>query len=338
MSLVTNLQTAFTRVATEFKTIRTLITGSATGDLSGLTTNDKTSVRAAINEVKGIADAAVAGTAPNASTTVRGIVELATDAETVTGTDVTLAATPSGVKAAINAYVPPAPSAATATAQGIVELATDAEATTGTDTTRAVTPANVAAVFTSRISTSTALGTSNTLVPSQNAVKAYADGLIAANDAMVFKGVIDASANPNYPASNRGDTYRVSVAGKIGGASGPNVEAGDLLIALTDGTASGTQATVGAQWTIVQTNIDGAVVGPASATASNIALFSGTTGKVLTDGGFSIDSDATMAANSNTRVPTQAATRTYVAAAAYTKADIGDPTTDFAAGFVAGLA
>lgn len=89
--------------------------------------------------------------------------------------------------------------------------------------------------------------------------KAYVDNLIAAQDAMVFKGVIDCSANPSYPAADRGWTYRVSVAGKIGGASGPNVEAGDILICLTDGTAAGDQATVGANWAIIQTNIDGAL-------------------------------------------------------------------------------
>lgn len=89
--------------------------------------------------------------------------------------------------------------------------------------------------------------------------KAYVDNLIAAQDAMVFKGVIDCSANPNYPAADRGWTYRVSVAGKIGGASGPNVEVGDILICLTDGTVSGDHATVGANWSIIQTNIDGAL-------------------------------------------------------------------------------
>jgi hypothetical protein len=115
--------------------------------------------------------------------------------------------------------------------------------------------------------------------------KTYADALIAAADAMVFKGVIDCSANPNYPAADRGWTYRVSVAGKIGGASGPNVEVGDLLLCLTDGTASGTQAAVGANWEIAQANIDGAVTGPAASTDNAVALFNGTTGKVVKDSG-----------------------------------------------------
>lgn len=109
------------------------------------------------------------------------------------------------------------------------------------------------------------------------------DAVLAANDAMVFKGLKDCSANPNYPAADAGHTYRVSVAGKIGGGSGPNVEVGDLLICLTDGTAAGTHASVGANWSIAQTNIDGAVVGPSSATDNDLAVFNGTTGKILKD-------------------------------------------------------
>jgi len=100
---------------------------------------------------------------------------------------------------------------------------------------------------------------SDAKVPTQKAVKTYVDQIVAAQDAMVFKGVIDCSVNPNYPAADRGWTYRVSVAGKIGGASGPNVEAGDVLICLTDSTSSGNHATVGAQWGIVQVNLDGAL-------------------------------------------------------------------------------
>jgi hypothetical protein len=94
---------------------------------------------------------------------------------------------------------------------------------------------------------------------SQKAVKAYVDNILAVQDAMVFKGVINCSANPNYPAANCGWTYRVSVGGKIGGASGTNVEAGDILLCTTDGSASGTQAAVGANWDLIQVNIDGAL-------------------------------------------------------------------------------
>jgi hypothetical protein len=109
-------------------------------------------------------------------------------------------------------------------------------------------------------STSTSLGTSNTTVSSQLAVKTYIDASFAANDAMLYKGATDCSANPNYPAGNAGETYRVSVAGKIGGASGVDVEAGDFFICNTDDASSGNQATVGTSWNVIQTNLSGAVL------------------------------------------------------------------------------
>lgn len=98
-------------------------------------------------------------------------------------------------------------------------------------------------------------------------------------DALVYKGVIDCSANPNYPAADAGHVYKVSVAGKIGGGSGPNVEAGDTLICHVDSTASGTHAGVGANWGIIQTNIDGA---PTAATSTTEQLTGTNTTKYAT--------------------------------------------------------
>lgn len=51
MSLETNITSAFVRVATEFKTLRTQITGNNTGSLAGLTTTAKGNLVAAINEL-----------------------------------------------------------------------------------------------------------------------------------------------------------------------------------------------------------------------------------------------------------------------------------------------
>ena len=96
---------------------------------------------------------------------------------------------------------------------------------------------------------------SATKVPTQQSVKAYADGLLGAADAMTFKGVLDCSADPNYPAGVQGDFYKVSVAGKIGGASGTTVQVGDGVLCTTDN-AGGTQAAVGSSWTILQSNVD----------------------------------------------------------------------------------
>lgn len=125
---------------------------------------------------------------------------------------------------------------------------------------------------------------SDARLATQRAVKTYADALLGAAHAMTFKGSTDCSTTPNYPAAVIGDTYRVSVAGKIGGASGVNVEAGDLFICIV-ANAGGAQVAVGADWDIAQANLDGAVIGPASATSGNLAVFSGTGGKLLADGG-----------------------------------------------------
>lgn len=99
----------------------------------------------------------------------------------------------------------------------------------------------------------------NVDTPTSNAdaaTKLYVDSMLATNDAMVFQGGIDASTNPNYPAGDAGDTYKITVAGKIGGASGIDVTVGDTIYCTVDSSASGNHATVGANWTIVQTNVD----------------------------------------------------------------------------------
>ena len=76
----------------------------------------------------------------DASTTVKGIIEIADTTESDTGTDTEKAMTPALVKARIDA-IPDS----SATVKGLIELATSGEASTGTDTTRAMTPALVKA-------------------------------------------------------------------------------------------------------------------------------------------------------------------------------------------------
>ncbi len=83
----------------------------------------------------------------DASETVKGIVELATGAESLTGTDNTRAVHPAGLKHTLDNRP------ATETGTGLIELATQAEATAGTDAVRAITPATLRGV----------LGTSGTL-------------------------------------------------------------------------------------------------------------------------------------------------------------------------------
>jgi len=99
-------------------------------------------------------------------------------------------------------------------------------------------------------------GTNTTQIATTAYVSSAVGAVLGANDAMVYKGAIDASTNPNYPAANAGDTYKISVAGKIGGASGIDVTVGDTIIATADGLSAGTQAAVGTSWTILQANVD----------------------------------------------------------------------------------
>ena len=87
--------------------------------------------------------------------------------------------------------------------------------------------------------------------------KQYVDNLVTG--VLRFKGSTDCSTNPNYPAAALGDAYVVSVAGKIGGAAGVVVEAGDVYFA-TAANLGGTQAAVGSSWDVVQYNLTGVLL------------------------------------------------------------------------------
>lgn len=158
MSLQTRISDLITAIGTDYKQIRTWITGSASGTLTTLTTTDKTSLVGAVNEVK--ADAANAIT-PDATTTIKGKVELATDAEALAMTDTVRAITPSNFSGITNvnnglvklngtgkvaaAQLTPDPDATTSV-KGYAELATDAEALAMSDVVRSLTPSNLAAL------------------------------------------------------------------------------------------------------------------------------------------------------------------------------------------------
>lgn len=190
-----------------------------------------------------------------------------------------------------------------------------------------LTLANLAALYTALAvdTDGTLAGNSDTKLATQKATKTYADQLLATSDAMIFKGVIDCSSNPNWPAADRGHTYKVSVAGKIGGASGQVVKLNDTLVCTVDGSSAGTDGAVGANWIILTANTDGQVIGPASATDQRVAVFSGTSGKLIADGGTLLSALATLASPALTgspTTPTQTAgdNSTKVASTAYADA------------------
>jgi hypothetical protein len=131
-------------------------------------------------------------------------------------------------------------------------------------------------------------GAADTDLPTEKAVRDAINAALQSADAMTYKGAIDASPNPNYPLANAGDTYKISVAGKLGGASGTNVFVGDIAICTTDDTPAGTHADVGDEWNVIHVNREGEVIGPSVAVNHNIAVFDGTSGKLIKDGGTTI--------------------------------------------------
>ena len=135
-------------------------------------------------------------------------------------------------------------------------------------------------------------------------ITAAINSAFATNDAMLFKGTIGSSADQAMyeylPVDHEvGWTYKVVTAGYYDDLK---CEIGDLIICIkssneeasgnNDGSIISDDEAFGGpsgHWTVVQTNIDGAVVGPANSTINHIATFTGTTGKVIKDSGFTIE-------------------------------------------------
>lgn len=146
---------------------------------------------------------------------------------------------------------------------------------------------NTTGVIENGYSVQTTLASSSTAIPTAAAVVAAIDNKIAAADAMIYKGTLGTDGTVTKVPANGykvGWTYKVITAGTYAGIK---CEVGDMLIAINNGPISGTTV-VNADWTVVQANIDGAVTGPASATAGHIAVFDGATGKVIKDGTYTI--------------------------------------------------
>ena len=148
-------------------------------------------------------------TVSNASTTVSGIVELATNTETQTGTDAVRAVTPAGL----------ASLTATVSRRGLIELATQTEVDSGTDTSRAVTPATLNSyvddeigsnITDSDLNVSTPANESTTVSASRQAIaEALSDInqsiVTPSNASLTVKGIIelatDAEANTGTDSS-----------------------------------------------------------------------------------------------------------------------------------------
>lgn len=153
-----------TAVLTQLKDAIAAKLAAATTTVAGLielATN--TEVQTGTDPTRAVTPAGLS--ARTATETRTGIIELATNAEVLAGADTARAVTPAGVKAAIDASTTEVAAAST-DAAGIIEIATIAEALTGTDTTLAVTPAGLAAAVTSATRVGTIIAFAASAAPS----------------------------------------------------------------------------------------------------------------------------------------------------------------------------
>ena len=114
------------------------------------------------------------------------------------------------------------PPQATVDVKGIAQLATSPELDAGLNDTKIITPAKLATYIANKLT-----------------------GL------MQNKGLIDCSLNPLYPAGVLGDSYTVSVGGKIGGPDGIAVTV-RAIIYCNATNPGGTQLQVGGNWNVLQ--------------------------------------------------------------------------------------
>jgi hypothetical protein len=122
------------------------------------------------------------------------------------------------------------------------------------------------------------------------ATKEYVDNkvndILGATDAMVFKGTLDSLHDLPSPSDgySAGWTYRVNQAGTY--ADKP-CEIGDLVIAINDASSTASEINPN-DWTVVQTNTDGAIYkGSNTLVSGNIIIADGTNGQIR-DSGVSI--------------------------------------------------
>ena len=115
------------------------------------------------------------------------------------------------------------------------------------------------------------------------ATTAFVQALMRVAEAMAFKGTIGASGATvtELPATHKhGWTDIVATAGTY---AGQTCEVGDMIICVTDGSTA-----KDSDWTVIQSNLDGVVIGPASSTDAHVVTFNGASGKQIKDSGFTI--------------------------------------------------
>ena len=113
----------------------------------------------------------------------------------------------------------------------------------------------------------------------QQEIEALRDAVknvLSANDAMLFKGVVNQDSDIAAADYGAGWTYKVGTAGTY---KGQKCEVGDLIVCVKEYADPAADS----DWTVIQTNIDGAVTGPERAVSENLASFDGATGRIIKD-------------------------------------------------------
>lgn len=162
------------------------------------------------------------------------------------------------------------------------------------------------------IDTSISTSSTSTNIPTTKAVSDFVEARInakiSASDAMIYKGTLGTNGTitalptkSSSPLPLTGWTYKVITAGTY---AGQKCEVGDMVVCLTDATSS-----VDPTWTVIQNNIDGAVItATTSSTDGHIVLFSGTTGNKIKSSGAGIVSTISDSDN----IPTSSAVKSFV--------------------------
>ena len=167
---------------------------------------------------------------------------------------------------------------------------------------------------------------SDTIIPTQAAVKAYVDAVsTATTGALLFKGEFDASGDAFPDGADTGCYYKISKAGTVDGV---DFNIGDSIFAIVDSAKTDTYAD---NWLkIDSTDLISSVAGKVgdvtleaadltdlTATADEINYLGGTTSKVQDQLDAKIetsvlDTDATLAADDDAKIPTQKAIKSFV--------------------------
>lgn len=129
-------------------------------------------------------------------------------------------------------------------------------------------------------------GVDNTMIPNIGYVKNAIDEAIKVAHAMLFKGTIDRSNPLPFTSDvNIGWTFVVAESGNYKIGNNPDVfddcEIGDMVVCKTIGSTI--------LYTVVQTNLTNAVIGPGTSKADNIMIFTDNTGRKAKDSGKSLN-------------------------------------------------